>query len=163
MKSTVDRTTTNGTIKERPWLLDEVWYRITHLVYHMPKGRKKELPCRPSGRHPFFMAPLQRSADARFDPDHLAHNFISKSDWKFPVGAGLLEISGGPSHFPRAAPLDDIDRQADVFSMATRKPTRPAKATLSKGTVLAAKYRARTNKLTHAQRLAHRARAISII
>ena len=48
--------------------------------------------------------------------------------------------------------------------MVTRKPTRPAKAaTPSKGTVLAAKYRARTNTLTDEQRLTHRASAMSLI
>lgn len=47
--------------------------------------------------------------------------------------------------------------------MATRKTVRLAKTAPSKGTLLAAKYRARANTLTDEQRLTHRASAMSLI
>ena len=52
---------------------------------------------------------------------------------------------------------------ADVLPVATRKTVRPAKTVLSKGTVLAAKYRARANTLSDEERQSHRARAMSLI
>ena len=49
--------------------------------------------------------------------------------------------------------------------MATRKTAQPVKAvtTPSKGTVLAAKYRARANSLTDEERQSHRTHAMSLI
>ena len=47
--------------------------------------------------------------------------------------------------------------------MATRKSPRTSKETPSKGTVMAAKYRARANVLTDEQRQALRAHAMSMI
>jgi hypothetical protein len=47
--------------------------------------------------------------------------------------------------------------------MAARKAPRTSKETPSKGTVLAAKYRARANALTEEQRQALRSHAMSLI
>lgn len=47
--------------------------------------------------------------------------------------------------------------------MATRKTVRSAKSTSSKGTVVAAKYRARANTLTDEERQGHRSHAMSLI
>ncbi len=47
--------------------------------------------------------------------------------------------------------------------MTTRKTTRTVKAALTKGTVLAGKYRARANALSDQERQNHRAHAMSLI
>ncbi len=47
--------------------------------------------------------------------------------------------------------------------MATRKAVRPVKEVPTKGAVLAAKYRSRTNGLSDDERQRHRAHAMSLI
>ena len=54
------------------------------------------------------------------------------------------------------------DRQ-ERFGMATRKSATVTKEVVSKGTVLAAKYRARANALSDAERQSLRGHAMSLI
>lgn len=125
----------------------------------MPQGRKKEFRCRPSGRHQRFTA-KRASAKWRFDISVRRTERAAKLDWKFPEA---LRISDDRRSRGQQSPLDARHRMADVLPMATRKTVRPAKSALSKGTVLAAKYRARANTLTDEERQAHRAQAMSHI
>src|SRR6266704_4358734 len=47
----------------------------------------------------FSVGATQRMLPPKLDSCSLDPHDRRKSDWKFPVAAGLLEFSGGPSHF----------------------------------------------------------------
>lgn len=57
--------------------------------------------------------------------------------------------------------LPDAGRK--LWLVATRKTVHSAKSTSSKGALVAAKYRARANTLTDAERQGHRSHAMSLI
>ena len=64
---------------------------------------------------------------------------------------------------PGEVTLDTPKTRQDGLPMAKRAPVQPAKEAPSKGSVLAAKYRARANSLSVEERLSHRAGAMSLI
>lgn len=66
-------------------------------------------------------------------------------------------------HRASRLPLDARCFQQDCDCVATRKPAQFLKEVPTKGTALAAKYRARANALTDEERQRHRAHAMSLI